>query len=395
MRVLYLDCFAGISGDMLLGSLLAAGADLNHLKESIGTLPFHHIPDITYSTVKKASIAAGKASVIIKGHEHSHRGLLEIEEIISRAALPERAKKRAIDIFTRLAIAEAAVHGCGVNEIHFHEVGAVDSIVDIVGAAVCLEDLGIDDIYSSPLPTFHGSVKCAHGVIPLPAPATVELLKGARWRECGIEAELVTPTGAAVLAALARRFGPMPSMAVEKIGYGAGERDLQIPNILRAFVGTLGETVSADPDVVIVEANIDDMNPQYFDHVFETLLRLGALDVFILPIQMKKSRPAFMLSIICEEKDLQQLTEALFRETTTIGVRYSSMHRRCLERQVVEVETDYGPIGVKIGILGGNEVNAQPEYDDCAAAARKHEIPLKTVHDHALQAWLSSRGPRK
>ena len=277
--------------------------------------------------------------------------------------------------------------------------GAVDAIVDIVGVCICLDLLGVEQVYASPIPTFHGSVKMAHGTLPLPAPATVELLKGAPWRELGIEGEIVTPTGAAILAELASDFGPMPAMRVESTGYGAGKKDFGIPNVLRVMVGEALPLFSGGgwgevEEVAVLETNIDDISPQFYDTLMDRLFAAGALDVYLTPIQMKKNRPAVLVSVICAPEDTARMSEILFEETSTIGIRIDHRKRICLPREIVTVETRFGPIRVKLARRGGEVINAQPEYDDCKSAAAAHAVPVKLVRDSAIAAFLSSP-PRK
>lgn len=391
MKTIYFDCFAGISGDMTLGALIDAGADFSELKSRLDKLGVHGY-DITSGKVTKRGITATDVSVKLHEHHHHHdrehhhhgRSYTEIVQIIQSSELSGRVKAQAVDIFTRLGEAEAKIHGKGIDEIHFHEVGAIDAIVDIVGACICLDMLGIEKVCSSPMPTFHGTVNSSHGLLPLPAPATMELLKGAPWRGVGVEGELVTPTGAAIVATLAESFGPMPGMAVQTIGYGSGKSDFGIANVLRVFVGEMDQSGGEKTEVTIIETNIDDMNPQVYDAVMERLFAAGALDVYLTPIQMKKNRPATLLSVICDPADVPKMTDVIFEETTTIGVRISEASRACLRREKVQVETQYGPIGLKVARRGGKIVNAQPEYDHCKAAAAKHSVPVKAVQDAAL-----------
>ncbi len=314
-------------------------------------------------------------------------------------------KSNAIAIFTRLGEAEAKIHNKSIEDIHFHEVGAVDAIVDIVGACVCLELLGIDKVCCSAIPTFTGTVEIAHGTFPLPAPATVEILKDAPWRELGVEGEIVTPTGAAIVATLAESFGPMPPMSITSTGYGAGKKDFGLPNVLRVFVGEADkpaehpELVEGAPqvaqdlqaseavEVAVVETNIDDLSPQVYDVVMERLFDAGALDVYLTPIQMKKSRPATLLSVICEHGAVKKLSGIIFEETTSIGVRIDTRKRICLDREFVKVDTEFGEITLKIARRNGDVLNVQPEYEDCKAAAQEYSAPIKRVRDAALVAF--------
>ena len=407
MKTLYLDCFAGISGDMTLAALLDAGASLETLRLGIAKLKLHPAPEISLAPVTKKGIGALKVDVSVESHnhhhshhhdhhhEHCHRGLHEIEQLICSADLSEFVKTTSLRIFRRLAEAEATVHRSTIDAVHFHEVGAVDAIVDIVGTALCLESLGIDNVIASAIPTFSGTVHCAHGELPLPAPATLALLQGVPWRECGIEKELVTPTGAAILTTLATSFGSMPALRLERVGYGSGSHDLPIPNLLRAFVGVLERDSTHKTDVVVIETNIDDMNPQHFERVFEVLFERGALDAYVQPVQMKKTRPGFLLTVLCEEDALETIADTIFHETTTIGFRITRAQRRCLDRVVTTVATPYGEIRVKIAKWKGEACNIHPEYEDCLATARRLSLPLKTIHDAVLASLPVPLCPRK
>ncbi len=398
MRIAYFDCFAGISGDMALGALVDAGADFESLKAELAKLGVNGY-EIECAKVNRRGISATDVAVKLHHHhhddEHHHhhhgRSYSEIVEIIQSSSLSDWVKEKSVEIFTRLGEAEAAVHGTSIDEIHFHEVGAVDAIVDIVGACVCLELLGIESVYASAMPTFQGTVNSSHGLLPLPAPATMKLLKDVPWRELGIEGELVTPTGAAIVSALAESFGAMPGMTVESAGFGAGKNDYGIANVLRVLIGDLEPGSGEKSEVAVIETNIDDMNPQIYDALMERLFAAGALDVYLTPIQMKKNRPGTLLSIICDPADTPRMTDIMFEETTSIGVRTSIAARTCLCRQTVEVETDYGLIRLKVARRGGKIVNAQPEYEDCKAAAAKFSAPVKTVQDTAMAAFRISQ----
>lgn len=399
---------------MTLGALVDAGADFESLKSELEKLHVHEF-DLTLDKVVKRGISASDVTVKLHEHNHHHghehhghshgRSFSEIKRIIEQSGLSEGVKTRAIAIFTRLGEAEAKIHDKNIEEIHFHEVGAVDAIVDIVGACICLELLGIDKVYCSPIPTFFGTVEIAHGKFPLPAPATVEILKNAPWRELGVEGEIVTPTGAAIVATLAEGFGPMPPMSIQSTGYGAGKKDFGLPNALRVFVGetaapfdtpapqaTQGARACGEAvEVAVIETNIDDLSPQAYEIVMERLFEAGALDVYFAPIQMKKNRPATLLSVICEPAMVEKLSNIIFEETTSIGVRIDTRKRICLEREIVKVETGYGPISLKIARRNGEILNIQPEYEDCKAAAQKHNVPLKRVRDAAMVAFCTRR----
>ena len=412
MKIAYFDCFAGISGDMTLGALVDAGADFGALNSELDKLALRQAQgaqefELVLDRVTKRSISAADITVKLHhphhDHGHSHgRGFTEIKQIIGQSGLSERVKRDSIAIFTKLGEAEAKIHDKSIDGIHFHEVGAVDAIVDIVGACVCLELLGVEKVYCSPMPTFTGTVEIAHGTFPLPAPATVEILKGAPWRELGIEGEIVTPTGAAIVATLAEGFGPMPAMSVQSIGYGAGKKDFGMPNVLRVVVGEatapFGPFDTTAPqstqglraealEVAVIETNIDDLSPQVYEVVMERLFDAGALDVYLTPIQMKKNRPATLLSVICEPDLIETLSAIIFEETTSIGIRIDTRRRVCLEREIVSVDTDFGPIRVKVARKDGEIANIAPEYEDCKAAAMKHGVAFKRVRDGAVVAF--------
>jgi pyridinium-3,5-bisthiocarboxylic acid mononucleotide nickel chelatase len=389
MRIAYLDCFAGISGDMTLGALLDAGADEARLRVELGKLTGVHF-DLEITKVVKKGIEATNVHVIT-GHEHHHRRLNDITEIINSSALSDTIKARAINVFQILAVAEGTVHGTSPEEVHFHEVGAVDAIVDIVGASILMELLGVEKVIASPLPMGHGFVEAAHGRIPLPAPATVEILKGVPVYDAKIEGELVTPTGAAIVRTLASEFGGMPSMKVESVGYGAGKSDFPFPNTLRVFVGEVESAELPGDKVSIIETNIDDMNPEFYDSVFEKLFKAGALDVYLSPIQMKKNRPATLLSVICPPEKIDDLSRIVLANTTSFGVRISHAARRCLDRKWETVATRYGDIKVKIGLMDGEPVTASPEYEDCRKAAEAHGVPAKQVYNEAIVTLAGNR----
>lgn len=385
----YLDCFSGISGDMLLGALIDAGLALDDLRADLAKLPVSGY-ELKAERVSKRSIS-GTRVVVETEHSHAHRGLSDIVEIIDKADLPAPVKELARRAFTRLAEAEAHVHGESVEQIHFHEVGAVDAIVDIVGGFCGLHRLGVDEVHASPLPLGGGWVEAAHGRLPVPAPATVELLKGVPTYGGPVEAELVTPTGAALVTTVSRRFGPMPPMQIREVGWGAGSRDLPHPNLLRLFLGESAEQ-PGEQRLVLIETNLDNMNPELFGHLMDRLFEAGALDVFYTPIVMKKSRPATLVSVLAGPALADEVGQILFRETTTLGVRFREVTRRCLDREWRKVETAYGAIRVKVGRLGPEQVTTAPEYEDCARAAREHAVPVKEVYEAARLAFKQAPG---
>ena len=389
MRIAYFDCFAGISGDMTLGALIAAGASADALRERLSALPLSGY-GIDVQQVRKRGIAAVDVTVTVNDHDRERR-LGDIIELIGSSSLPESVKRRSVRIFERLAEAEAEVHGCPIDHVHFHEVGAVDAIVDIVGAVVCLDLLGVEKVYCSPLPVPHGFVQSAHGTFPLPAPATVELTKGIPVYGVDVEGELVTPTGAAILTGIASVFGPSPAMRIDSAGYGAGKADYPFPNALRVVVGEgdVEPSLTVEP-LLTLETNLDDMNPQFYDSVMDSLFAAGARDVFLTPIQMKKNRPASLLSVLCDRDKANTMLSILFRGTSTLGVRVQEVRRACLERDWETVETVYGPVRIKVGRLDGEQVNAAPEYEDCREAASNHGASVAEVYESALAAYRAS-----
>ncbi|MHB1456426.1 MAG: nickel pincer cofactor biosynthesis protein LarC [Armatimonadota bacterium] len=395
MKTAYFDCFSGISGDMILAALLDAGLDEASFRAELAKLPDIEF-DLKISKVIKHGITASDVDVIIF-EDHHHRRLKDIEDIINVSELSDSVKSGAIGVFRKLADAEAKVHGTTPDDVHFHEVGAVDAIVDITGSIIGLEMLGIKKVYASPLPMGHGFVKAAHGIIPIPAPATVELLTGIPVYSTGIESELVTPTGAALISSIASGFGDIPSMTLQKTGYGAGKKDFGIPNVLRVLISESVEKTLSIPShkVSILETNIDDMNPEFYDSLFEKLFKAGALDVYISPVQMKKNRPASLLCAICPPDKVDIAAEIILRNTTSFGVRISSAERRCLDRAWETVSTAYGDIRIKVGMLNGETITESPEYEDCKAAAQSNDIPLKKVYEAALQTYSNKSTSKK
>lgn len=394
MRCGYFDCFGGVAGDMVLAALVDAGLPVDVLRDLVVRLK---LPEVTVAAerVRRGALAATLVTVHIgPAARRGHRHLPDILGIIAGAGLSPPAADRAGRTFRRLAEAEAAVHGIPVEKVHFHEVGAADAIVDIVGACVGLETLGIDRLLCSPLPVGSGTVRCEHGVLPVPAPATLELLRGVPLADCDAAGEMTTPTGAALMTTLAAEVGPLPAMRVDAIGYGAGTRDTpERPNVLRLIVGTLAAAGQADTDsVVVLEANLDDATGQTVAYAVARLLEAGALDAYSVPITMKKGRPGLLLTVLARPADAADLEAILFAETTTLGVRRYVCQRHCLAREHVTVTTAFGPIRVKIGRQRGRVVRAWPEYDDCAAAARAAGQSLWAVQEAALAEWTRQHG---
>lgn len=386
MKIAYFDCFSGASGDMILGALLDAGAQLNVLLDELAKLPLDHY-QVKVKQVLKRGLRANQAVVSIdRPHDPScHRHLSDVTKIIRESRLSAAVKAKSVAVFMRLAEAEARVHHILVEEVHFHEVGAMDAIIDVVGSVIALENLEIDKVVCSPLHLGSGTVECAHGILPVPAPATAELVKGKPVYTTQVVGELLTPTGAAILTTLAEEFGPMPPLNLSAIGCGAGTSDFTIPNVLRVFVGDAGQLgLARETDqVAMIETNIDDMNPQIYDHLLDQLFRLGALDAFLTPIQMKKNRPGTVVTVVCQPESVPKLADVLIRETTTIGLRWRIENRIKASRSLVKINTKFGSVRMKIVSLGDRHCKITPEYDDCKCIASETGIPLRDVMDEA------------
>ena len=427
--ILYLDPFSGVSGDMFVGALLDLGLDLARLHHELSKLNVagYHLSS---KKVMRGSMAATKFDVEIAGHVeteydlkdgekvladanhghshgsdhgHSHghehasgsaaapaplrRNFAEIRTLIEASSLSENVKANALRAFQKLAEAEGRIHGLPPEKVHFHEVGAIDSIVDIVGACIGLELLGVDEIWCGPVALGSGGfIKCDHGLMPVPAPATLEIMKGLPIRKSPVEKELTTPTGAALVAALVKEFGALPPMRIDKTGYGAGSREVQaVPNVLRVALGTLDEAASSD-SILEIRTNVDDLSAEVLGHVCERLLAAGALDVFFTPIQMKKNRPATMLTVLAEPHQLDAIAGILFKECSTFGLRYQAQSRIKLARRMVSVATEFGEVRVKIGEWQGQVVSRHPEFEDCRAHAEEKSVPVRTVIDAARRA---------
>ena len=425
MKLLYFDCFNGASGDMILGALLDAGLPLDALREALGSLGVDDY-ELVADQVLRAGVSATRFRLIERGpalavhdhhphhvghphaheppaeghhhvlgtgdagagHAHAHRSLAEILTLVDRSALSPEARRRARQLFERLAEAEAAIHQMPVERVHLHEVGALDSIIDIVGAVFAIEWFAADRVVVSPMNVGGGMVRSAHGVFPVPAPATVCLLGDAPIYSSGVQAELVTPTGALLLTGHASAYGPVPAMRVARVGYGAGARDLPgTPNVLRVLVGeSTGD--AAVERITVLACEIDDMNPQIFGALMDRLYDAGALEVFYAPVQMKKNRPGTLVTIIAPLERREALAKLVFRETTTIGIRYQEMQRERLEREVVVVATPLGPVRFKVARLAGTVTNAAPEFEDCARLADERGLAIKDVQAVAVKAWL-------
>ncbi len=396
MRVLYFDAFSGVSGDMTVGALLALGADLGHLEAALRALPVHGYR-LRVSERQVNGIRACKFDVDLEAehthadpHEahdhHTHRRYRDIRAMIESSPLNARARELALAIFTRLAEAEGRVHAVATEDVAFHEVGAVDSIVDIFGTAIALAELGVERVYASALPLGSGTIRSQHGVIPIPAPATVELLKGFPVRIGDGTGEMVTPTGAAIVAALAVPGAALPPLQIEAIGYGAGTRTMpDRPNLLRLVLGRAASPWQSD-DMIVIETNIDDSSPEIYDYAMEQLFAAGARDVWLTPVQMKKNRPGTMLRVLAEPALRDALAAVVLRETSAIGVRFFPVQRLVLAREQITVTTEFGPVPVKRSVTPDGTVNLAPEYDACRELARRHGVPLKIVYQATLAA---------
>ncbi|WP_404788435.1 nickel pincer cofactor biosynthesis protein LarC [Altericista sp. CCNU0014] len=397
-RIAYFDCPSGIAGNMCLGALLDVGVPLSHLEVSLAQL---HLADEYKISVEPAYRQGQRGTYVrvevVESHPHHppHRHLPEIEASIRQTQLPERVKTWSSDIFRTLAIAEGAVHGIPPESVHFHEVGATDAIVDIVGTCIGLDWLGVERVFCSALPTGGGTVRAAHGLLPVPVPAVLQLATARQMPlyDNGIQKELVTPTGAAIVATLAQTFGPVPALALERVGLGAGSRDLPIPNLLRLWLGedcTTNVPPTPRETIALLETQLDDINPQVVGYLYDLLLAVGAVEVFTQAIGMKKSRPGLLLSVLCPPALIETCEAILFRETTTLGIRRSLQQRAILDRQIERVETPLGQIQVKVARYHNRVVNVQPEYEDCVRLAQQHGKPLKDIQQMAFRHWDGS-----
>jgi pyridinium-3,5-bisthiocarboxylic acid mononucleotide nickel chelatase len=393
MKLAYFDCFSGISGDMTLGALVDAGVSIDLLRTELLALD---VPgwQIAAEKVWKNGMSATHIRVTTED-THTHRSLTSILDIFDKSKLSAAAKDRAAAIFRNLGEAEAAVHDVPIDKIHFHEVGAVDAIVDIVGSSIGFSALGIEKFACSALNVGGGTAKMAHGVLPVPAPATAKLLLGKPTYSTGIQRELVTPTGAAIVATLCDSFGPQPPMTVAAIGYGAATSDLEgQPNVMRLMIGEAAATTSAvgaEETIRVLEANLDDMNPQVYGYFLEKALADGALDVFATPVQMKKNRPGLLITVLCKQQDESKFQHMLFAETTTLGVRSTLAQRRILPREWVDVSTKFGHVRIKVARVNGEVQQASPEFEDCRKLASEKNVPLQQVLDEAMRQW-NARG---
>jgi uncharacterized protein (TIGR00299 family) protein len=390
IKMCYFDCFAGASGDMILGALIDLGLDVKYLKQELKKL---NLPGYTIKTSKvmRSSLSGTLFTVKVNKHQHHHRTLKDILNLINQSDLETAVKEKASSMFRRLGEIEASIHQKPLQDISFHEVGAVDSIIDIVGITIALHWLKIDEYSSSPINVGSGTVECHHGTLPVPAPATVELLKDIPIYSSGIDCELVTPTGALIISSYVKNFGVLPAMSIEKVGYGAGQKEFpHFPNLLRIFLGKKEKNIAEfeEDEIIIIEANIDDMNPENFGYCQERLFKVGALDVFFTPIIMKKSRPATKITVIVPVELRDTMFEILFQESTTLGLRYYSARRKKLIRENVQVKTPFGEVEIKVARLGKKIMNAAPEYESCYRIAKEKGIPLKEVQQQAMKSFI-------
>ena len=389
MRILYFDCVAGISGDMALGALIDAGADLDRIRGGLASLPLERF-ELDVRQVETGGLRATKIDVHVPA-VGLIRTYTSIRSLLDQAELPLDAKAMTQRIFRRLAEAEAMVHRREVEQVTFHEVGAVDSIVDIVGTALAMTSLGVDRVFASAVPTGLGMVKTEHGSMPIPAPAVVELLRGAPMYSRGVPVELVTPTGAAILASLVEGFGELPPIRIERVGYGAGSAELDFPNVTRVLIGEEEriETPVAPDGIgggeLVIETNVDDLNPELYAYVLERLFAAGAQDAWLTPIVMKKGRPAITVSVLASPQRQDAIRQVLFRETGTLGIRTSAVDKRMLDREWLEVATSHGAVRVKIGRLEGDAITVAPEFEDCARVAREAGVPARDIYEEAIR----------
>jgi uncharacterized protein (TIGR00299 family) protein len=406
MTVLYYDCFSGISGDMNLGALIDLGVDPDYLKSELSKLGLKGY-NLEWATDSRKGITGTRAIVMIneeqgknlkhrkhndsENHQHSlgnhhhssHRNMADIRKIIDNSSLNENIKHKSLEIFLKVAEAEAKVHGTSVDEIHFHEVGAIDSIVDIVGAAICIDYLKPDRIFSSSVELGGGFVECAHGTLPVPAPATTEILKDIPVKYGAVQSETTTPTGAAILASFVNEFTDKLHFRIHKTGYGIGTKDFEIPNVLRIHLGELEDRSGSGIEIhtaSLIECNIDDMNPEMFGYVMDQLFEQGADDVFITPIIMKKARPASKLSVLCNPANEDSITEILLTHTTSLGVRKHTVEKTLLKREYQKLQTKYGPVTVKTAIYNGKRLKSKPEYEDCIRLAKENNVPVHVIY---------------
>ena len=391
MKILSYDCFSGISGDMNLGAMIDLGVDSKYLIDELNKL---NLPgwELLVQNDQRHGITGTKVTVKQTRHEHAHRHLSDIEKIINGSSLNTQTKELSIKIFNTIAKAEAKVHGIKIDHVHFHEVGAVDSIIDVVGAAICFNVLNVDAVHVSTVELGGGFVRCDHGKLPVPAPATAEIIQGIPVKKGGVDFEATTPTGAAILATLGTDFNPALAIRIEKTAYGVGQKEHDdVPNLLRVFLGETIASQDSGHDALLLECNIDDMNPEFFEYISEMLFTNGASDVFLSGITMKKGRPGIMLHIICETELAETIKKIVFTESTSLGIRTFPFRKDTLVRKFETIQTNYGELTVKRSYYKGNEVSFKPEYDDCKCVASENGIPIKEVYNN-IMALLHKSG---
>lgn len=391
MKIIGYDCFSGISGDMNLGAMIDLGVDKTWLIEELNKL---NLPgwELIVQKDQRHGITGTKVTVRQTRHEHAHRHLSDIEKIINSSELDSKTKELSLKIFMKIAIAEAYVHGTSVEHVHFHEVGAVDSIIDIVGAAICYNALNVRAVHVSTVELGGGFVKCDHGNLPVPAPATAEIIKGLPVKKGGVDFEATTPTGAAILAVLGTDFDPATVISIEKTAYGVGQKEHHdVPNLLRVFLGETVASIESGHDALQLESNIDDMNPEFFEYISDRLFKAGASDVFFSNIMMKKGRPGILLNVICETELADTVKKIIFTESTTLGIRTFPFRKDTLVRKFESVQTVYGDLSIKRSYYNGNEVSCKPEYEDCKRIAADKGIPVKEVYNNIMAALVSRK----
>jgi hypothetical protein len=391
MKVLCYDCFSGISGDMNLGAMIDLGIDISYLRSELDKL---NLPgwELDAEAARRHGITGTKVTVRQTVHEHTHRHLSDIEKIISGSSLAEDVKQLSLKIFMKIATAEAAVHGIDIEEVHFHEVGAIDSIIDIVGSAICFNALNVGAVFVSEVELGGGFVNCDHGKLPVPAPATVEIIKGIPVSTGGVDFEATTPTGAAILSVLGTEFGSRSHVRIEKIAYGVGHKDHPaIPNLLRVYLGETSETEGPGHSALLIESNIDDMNPEFYEHISDRLFKAGASDVFFSQVIMKKGRPGVVLNVICEQGSEEIIREIIFTESTTLGTRTFEFRKDTLSREFEKLNTLYGEVTVKRSFHNGKEVSVKPEYDECRKIASERSIPVKEVYNNIMSLLIQNK----
>jgi len=396
MKILYYDCFAGISGDMNLGAMLDLGVDSKYLIDELSKLSLNNEFNLEIKTDMRKGITGTKVDVVLLNHEHSHestehehdehhhhhheRNLQDIEDIINSAGFSDQVKETSLKIFYKIALAEAKIHNKPIDQVHFHEVGATDSIVDIIGAAICADYLKVDKILCGQIQLGGGFVKCEHGLFPVPAPATMEILKGIKVQSGIVPFEMTTPTGAAILVAMVDEFSDLKNFTTTKIGYGIGGRDTKIPNVLRAYLGEIQEEY-LNEEAIVIECNIDDMNPEIYDYVIEKLFSAGAQDVYLTPIIMKKARPAVTLSVLGRLEDETKLENLVLSETSTLGIRKYKVNKKMLKREIIKLQTSFGEVNVKVAYIDGEKSKFKPEYDECKKLALENNVPILKIYE--------------